>query len=577
LLDGWAMSSMRSRDPEGLDGDQLGTVSRLWLLIRGSRLLAIWQSLASIFEGILEGATLALFAQLGLEFAGSIDGETKWFWTSLSTSTAALLLFGTISLRLGVGVSRAGASALLRARVTRRLRRAHLESYALAKWEIKDSLPAGLLQQVIVGYPPKVVGHIGALLGYLGNFFSLVTLLVIAFSLDARLSTIMLLSIVLLTASIYPIRLWVQRQTSRRLAHEQFLSTKVAELRTSSETLATFGVDSVAIQSARTSSDKEISFGARVNAVSSSMVPLYSASTYGFLGLGLFLVAQFNSANLATMAPVFLVVLRALLYAQGLQGTFLTLANLTPLLDSMFQTSGRLTASIPEVGDVPLDRFEGMTLSDVRFRYLGADEDALTVKHLSIQRGDRIYIEGPSGSGKSTLGRILLNLVNPSLGTIMVNGIDRSRISRKSWHKLVAAAPQVPQLIDGTVFDNVRYYRDGISDEEVERALEMANLLSEVMALPDGLNTKIGGSTGLLSGGQRQRLGLARAFASDPEFILLDEPTSAIDKNSEEAVIRAIAALPREKTVVIVSHSESMAASCTRRVRVSNGVALAER
>lgn len=568
---------MNQSDTELDSAAHLGTAGRLWLLVSGSRVLALWQSLASILEGVLEGAILALFAQLGLRFAGSIDGETEELWSGLSSATTSLLLVGTILLRLGVGISRSGASALLRARISKRIRRANLEFYSRASWEAKDSLPPGLLQQVIVAYPQKIVGHIGALLGYLGSFLSLVTLLVIAFKLDPRLSAIMLLFVVSLTASIYPIRLWVQRQSTKRLACEQSLSTQVSELRASSETLATYGVESLAVQTAETVSNRELSIAARVNVVSSSMVSVYSASTYAFLGLGLFFVARFENSNLTNMAPVFLIVLRALLYAQGLQGTFLTLANLTPLLNSMAETNGLLARSRPADGKLVVHRFEEMTLTDVRFRYFGADEDSLVVTHLSIQRGDRICIKGLSGSGKSTLSRVLLNLVAPSSGTITLNGNDRSKISRESWQTVAAAAPQVPQIIEGTVMDNVRYFREGISEQDAEKALEMANLLSEVRSLPDGLDTKIGGSTGLLSVGQRQRLGLARAFVSDPDFILLDEPSSSIDNHSEEAIIEAINRLDLDKTVVIISHSDSMMVSCARSVLVSNGVVLVQR
>jgi len=211
-------------------------------------------------------------------------------------------------------------------------------------------------------------------------------------------------------------------------------------------------------------------------------------------------------------------------------------------------------------------------MNGVRFRYLELEEDSLVAENFSVRRGDRICIKGPSGSGKSTLGRLLVNLVNPHLGSIRVNGTDLSRISRSNWLKFAASAPQSPQLFSGSVIDNVRYFRDWITDDDVVRALEMANVLGEMRNLPEGLETKVGGSSGLLSGGQRQRLGLARALASDPDFLILDEPSSALDRDSEDALKRAIEALPSDKTVILISHSENVMASCSRTVVVRDAV-----
>jgi len=520
----------------------------------------------------LEALILALFARLGFFVAGAGEETGDGFLAQLSESRVALILAGAIMLRLVIGVSRSLASARLRARVTRRNRRLFLHAYAAASWETKTSLSAGRLQQVVVAYPQKVVGHIGALLTYLGNFWSLAVLLVVAFRIDPKLSGAMVMGVVLLTASIYPIRKWIQGQTSRRLRWERHLSTQVSELMSSSETLASFGVTEPAIQPTLSASDREISLGARVNAVTTSMIPLYSASTYAFLGLGIFFILQLNESDITSLAPVFLIVLRALIYAQSLQGALLTFANLVPLMNSMTETYEALTTSVSREGALTIERFEQMNLRGVTVRYRDSGRDSLKIENLSIRRGDRICVKGPSGSGKSTLGRLLIELVYSYSGSITINGIERSDIRRSNWLRIAASAPQYPQLLAGSVINNVRYFRDWISDDEVLRALEMANVLGEMRALPEGLETEIGGSSGLLSGGQRQRLGLARALASDPEFLILDEPSSALDRDSEDALKRAIEALPSDKTLILISHSENVMASCSRTVVVRDAV-----
>jgi len=566
------VSIKKQLDTDWLAKTEANVAIRAWLLMRGSRSLAVWQSVASILEGLLEASILALFAKLGLFVAGGSGEKGDGIWDQLSVSMAALLLFGAIILRLLFGVSRSLASARLRSRMTRKARRVHLEAYSAASWEIKSLLSAGRLQQVIVAYPQKVVGHVGALLTYLGNSLSLMALIAVAFRLDAKLSGSLVLGVVVLTVLVFPIKRWIQGQNSRSLRCEQQLSTQVSELISSSETLATYGVTEPAIQPALDASERQISIAARVNAVRGSMVAVYSASTYTFVGLGVLLFIQFNYTNIDSMAPVFLIILRALVYAQSLQGALLTFANLEPLLKSMADTHKMLLDSTQHDGELTISTFEELIISGVRFRYLELEEDSLVVECFSVRRGDRICVKGPSGSGKTTLGRLLVNLVKPDLGSIRVNGKDLSRISRSNWLKLAASAPQSPQLFSGSVMDNVRYFRDWITDDDVVRALEMANVLGEMRSLPEGLETKVGGSSGLLSGGQRQRLGLARALASDPEFLILDEPSSALDRDSEDALKRAIEALPSDKTLILISHSENVMASCSRTVIVRDAV-----
>jgi ABC-type multidrug transport system fused ATPase/permease subunit len=142
---------------------------------------------------------------------------------------------------------------------------------------------------------------------------------------------------------------------------------------------------------------------------------------------------------------------------------------------------------------------------------------------------------------------------------------------------LVGFVPQHPRLLNASIAENVRFFRDGISEDEVRRALSAADLLVEIDALERGIDTVIGPGATTLSGGQMQRLAIARALVGRPALIVMDEPTSAIDQESEREVAAAVAAVAAEVTVVIASHRPQILEHCDRVIEVSPSGVVSER
>ncbi len=161
---------------------------------------------------------------------------------------------------------------------------------------------------------------------------------------------------------------------------------------------------------------------------------------------------------------------------------------------------------------------------------------------------------GRSGAGKSTLVKLILGLLSPNNGKILVDGQDLSVTALETYYREVAYLPQEPAIFDGTIRENLTYALESTPhDDELESALHKAEC-DFVLRLPNSLNTEIGERGIRLSGGERQRLAIARILLQDPEIILLDEPTAALDSFSEEAVTRALHATFPGKTVIIIAH-----------------------
>jgi ATP-binding cassette subfamily C protein CydCD len=211
----------------------------------------------------------------------------------------------------------------------------------------------------------------------------------------------------------------------------------------------------------------------------------------------------------------------------------------------------------------------GVAFEDVTVRYPGRAVDAVDGVSFSVEPGETVAIVGPSGAGKSTLLNALLGFVPPTEGRIRVGGVDLADLDLEQWRSRIAWVPQHPHLYAWTIAENVRLARPDADDAAVRRALADAGALEFVDALPAGDRTVLGEDGAGLSAGQRQRLALARAFLADRPVLLLDEPTAALDGETEAEVVAAVRRLAAGRTVLLVVHRPALLAVADRVVRLA--------
>lgn len=225
--------------------------------------------------------------------------------------------------------------------------------------------------------------------------------------------------------------------------------------------------------------------------------------------------------------------------------------------------------------ELPAIRLQSkLELKDVTFAFPEADRPALAGLSLSIPAKSTAGIVGATGAGKTTAVDVILGLLSPGSGELSIDGKSINENNVRAWQKSVGYVPQDIFLTDDTVAANIAF---GLSPEEVdhaavERAARAASLHEFVTEqLPHSYNTMVGERGTRLSGGQRQRIGIARALYHDPDLLVFDEATSALDNLTERAVIEAVYALTRTKTVIMIAHRLSTVQHCDQIFMLERG------
>ena len=226
---------------------------------------------------------------------------------------------------------------------------------------------------------------------------------------------------------------------------------------------------------------------------------------------------------------------------------------------------------VPNALPFPVPLQHGLRMHGVSFRYEEDGEDVLQDIHLKARAGTWTCVMGPSGSGKSTLLHLLSRLFEPTRGEILVDGHPLAQIQLNSLRRRVAVVPQEAQIFHGTVRQNICYGAPDAKPAEIMNAAKNAELHDFVMGMPIQYETLVSERGANLSGGQRQRLSLARALLTEPDVLLLDDCTSALDAHTEQKVQATLRRVLRGKTAVIVSQRVSMARACHNIVVLENG------
>ncbi|WP_180978293.1 type I secretion system permease/ATPase [Halomonas urumqiensis] len=257
---------------------------------------------------------------------------------------------------------------------------------------------------------------------------------------------------------------------------------------------------------------------------------------------------------------------------------------------AQYHQSSTALQSLNEVMAKPVERAEGTSFvsrpvvrgdiqfNKVSFRYSEQDQEALRDMSFTITPGEKVALLGRIGCGKTTINKLVLGLYQPTAGAVSIDGVDIRQFDPIQLRRHIGYVPQDVSLFYGTLRDNIVAGggSDGVSDEALLRAIELSGLDRLVNAHPQGVELQVGERGQALSGGQRQGVAIARALVGDPQILLLDEPSSAMDHASEESFKTQLKQYAQSKTMVVVTHRTSLLSLVDRIIVIDAGKIVAD-
>lgn len=251
---------------------------------------------------------------------------------------------------------------------------------------------------------------------------------------------------------------------------------------------------------------------------------------------------------LLIIAPEFYFPLRqlGLKFHAGMSGVTAS-QRVWQILDTVAPTN------IPASAESPQLEFSRLELRNVTYKYAGRDVDSLRDVSMTLVRGNTALI-GATGAGKSTVTNLITRFIDPDQGEILIDGVPINQLPIDIWRSAISWVPQSPYLFFDTVRNNLLMAKADASDIELKYACQKAGILDTINALPQGFDTPIGERASFLSGGQAQRVAIARAFLKNAPIILLDEPTSNLDVQTERELTRTLEELTAGKITLTIAH-----------------------
>jgi ABC-type multidrug transport system fused ATPase/permease subunit len=398
--------------------------------------------------------------------------------------------------------------------------------------------------------------------------------LVMAFTIDARQAGIFAVTIFLLTVVVVFITAWSIPRYEKIQSSLDVLLKYTRENHTGVRVIRAFGLENEEKEKFHDQSNALMNMQRFVGSVTALMNPL----TYAILNLSVaFLIYKgaiyVNSGELSQGQVVALYN-----YMGQILVELIKLANLVLTMTKAIASGNRvqelleLKSSMQDGTVTTFDRTdEHIVFKNVSMRYEGDSEDSLENITFSAARGEKIGVIGGTGSGKSSLINLIPRFYDARQGTVFINGRDVREYNLEALRERIGVVPQKAVLFHGSIRDNMKWGKKDASDEEIKKALEIAQATEVVESKEGGLDFIVAQGGKNFSGGQKQRLTIARALVRNPEILILDDSASALDYLTDKRLREAIAGMDNPPTTFIVSQRTSAVLGCDKIIVLDNG------
>jgi ABC-type multidrug transport system fused ATPase/permease subunit len=367
-------------------------------------------------------------------------------------------------------------------------------------------------------------------------------------------------------------RIYLHRLGQRMLVANEDLASRMLSGMQALRTIRAFGAEGREFDRFADASRAGARMAVRLAAVENIVLPAGTLAGLVMIALVILLSGALGN-DAATTLTVVALLFRLQPQLQALQSSLTSIHGLESSLALVVRIITEDVPDRPEPRRVaePPALTGAIKFIDVSYHHPFSANPTLRRLSFEIPRGQVTAIVGRSGAGKTTILNLLLRLTDPSAGRIEIDGIPLASIDRLSWLRRVAITGQDIELLTGSIFDNLRLGRPDLSYQEAMEALTIAGIAEFVQGLPEGIETRVGERGHRLSGGQRQRVALARAIVRQPQLLILDEATNAVDAALEADIYRRVRTAFPNLTILIIAHRSSALAEADVIITIAEG------
>jgi subfamily B ATP-binding cassette protein MsbA len=536
----------------------------LWPLLHGYRryivLFLLLVMLATLAEGL--GATLLIpLLQNSGDNMLQLNGALHWiaqiaelFPENIRNSAIAGLIVSAILVKAALAYAYTCLAVWIKNESLHKFRTRMYEKLLGASQTFLDNQQSGVLQYTLGSSADQTSQSIQACLWLLLNITTILVYSALLVAIAWQLTLALLITLLVLSLLV---RLATQKLGGLSQDGEQansLLGQRLKEGVLGLRTIHIFGQE--AFEKKRFSDASQQSH--RYNLHKELLIALSHPLSEGLAAvvmMGLVILAQQAEYSMSVLVTMVFMLLRLQPQFQNINSNISWLASLQAAVQSVTEQLNCPVNPCQHSGARTFKKLEqGIRFEQVSFSYPGGHIAALESVDLVIPQGGVTALVGPSGSGKSTLINLLCRFYDPTSGQVLVDGVNLTTFELASWRKNIAVVSQEVHLFGDSIRENIAYGKLEASAEEIITAAKRAHAHEFIMHLPQGYDTQIGESGKRLSGGQRQRLSIARAFLRDPEILIFDEATNALDTLSEAHIKAAIEGLGHSRTVIVIAH-----------------------
>ncbi len=467
----------------------------------------------------------------------------------------ALCIFGSILLKSCLSYGNAILFAWLNSRISHRLRSGIFKQLLSVSYSFLENNESGKLMNTLATETWQTSRALGVLVSLIINVCTIFVFVILLLLISWQLTLLVTIALVLISLIIQLVTREVKGLGQQSLQANKILANRMWEGFGGMKVIRAFGRESYEQERFEEASEDVSSTFLKLDVLSRVVNPLSEVLSVALLLCILAIALLQNQAALPTLLTFIFILYRLQPQVKQLDSTRVGLVALTSSVEDVMSLLDRSDKPYINSGRISfLGLQTAISFESVTFRYNSQEKPAVQDISICIPHGKTTALVGPSGAGKSTLIGLMCRFYDVTEGEIYIDNCPLQQLNLDSWRRRIAIVSQDIYMFSATVRENIAYGRLEATEDEIIAAARLANAHEFISQLPYGYDTKVGDRGVRLSGGQRQRIALARAIVRNPDILILDEATNALDSISENLIQEALNTLSQNRTVIVIAH-----------------------